>query len=158
SLAKPPIALCEVQAYVYDAKKGAAKLARALGHTTIAKRLDKQADELKEKFNRAFWDEELGTFVLALDGDKKPCRVVASNAGHTLITSIADQEKAKRVADRLLSDDMFTGWGIHTLSRKEKRYNPMSYHNGSVWPHDVAIIARGFSKYGLVSETLQLTN
>jgi len=158
SLAKPPVALCEVQAYVYDAKKGAAKLAKALGHTTIAKRLEKQAEELKVKFNKAFWDEELGTFVLALDGNKNPCRVVASNAGHTLITSIAGEEKAKRVADRLLRDDMFTGWGIHTLSRNEKRYNPMSYHNGSVWPHDVAIIARGFSKYGLVAETLQLTN
>jgi glycogen debranching enzyme len=158
SLAKPPIALCEVQAYVYDAKKGAAKLAKALGHTTTAKRLEKQADELKIKFNNAFWDEELGGYVLALDGDKKPCKVVASNMGHTLITSIAEEEKARRVAERLLRDDMFTGWGIHTLSRNEKRYNPMSYHNGSVWPHDVAIIARGFSKYGLAAETLQLTN
>ena len=158
SLAKPPIALCEVQAYVYDAKKGAAKLARVLGYTTIAKRLEKQAEELKIKFNEIFWDDELGTYVLALDGDKKACRVVASNAGHTLITSIAGEEKAKRVADRLLRDDMFTGWGIQTLGKNEKRYNPMSYHNGSVWPHDVAIIARGFSKYGLASETLQLTN
>jgi glycogen debranching enzyme len=129
-----------------------------LGHTTTAKRLDKQAEELKSKFNQAFWDEELGTYVLALDGDKKPCRVIASNAGHTLITSIAAEDKAKRLAGRLLADDMFTGWGIHTLGKKEKRYNPMSYHNGSVWPHDVALIARGFSKYGFAAETLQLTN
>lgn len=158
SLAIPPIALCEVQAYVYDAKKGAAKLAKVLGHTTTAKRLEKQADELKEKFNKTFWDEELETYVLALDGNKNPCRVVASNAGHTMVTSIADVDKAKRMTERLMRNDMFDGWGIRTLSSNEKRFNPMSYHNGSVWPHDVAIIARGFSKYGLIPETIKLTN
>jgi glycogen debranching enzyme len=158
TLAEPPIALCEVQAYVYDAKKGAAKLARVLGHTSTAERLEKDAEMLKQKFNEAFWDEELGTYVLALDGNKKPCRVVASNAGHTLLTSITDSEKAKRIAQRMLQEDMFSGWGIRTLSKNEKRYNPMSYHNGSIWPHDVAIIARGFSKYGLSDETLQLTS
>lgn len=156
-LAEPPIALCEVQAYVYDAKKGAARLAKVLGHTSMADRLAKEAEQLKQKFNEAFWDAGLGTYVLALDGNKKPCRVVASNAGHTLLTSIADIEKAKLIAGRLLKKDMFTGWGIRTLSKHEVRYNPMSYHNGSVWPHDVAIIARGFSKYGLSDETLQLT-
>jgi glycogen debranching enzyme len=158
TLAEPPIALCEVQAYVYDAKKGAAKLARVLGKIEMADRLEKDAEELKLKFNEAFWDEDQGTYVLALDGNKKPCKVIASNAGHTLLTSIADTEKAKRIANRLLQEDMFSGWGIRTLSSKEKRYNPMSYHNGSVWPHDVAIIARGFSKYGLSDETLQLTS
>lgn len=157
TLAEPPIALCEVQAYVYDAKKGAAKLARVLGHTKKAERLENDAEALKQKFNQAFWDEELGTYVLALDGKKKPCRVVASNAGHALLTSITDAEKARRIAKRLLQVDMFSGWGIRTLSKYEKRYNPMSYHNGSIWPHDVAIIARGFSKYGMSAETLQLT-
>lgn len=158
TLAEPPIALCEVQAYVYDAKKGAAKLARVLGHAAMAERLEKDAEVLKKKFNEAFWDEELGTYVLALDGNKKPCRVVASNAGHTLLTSIADTEKAKRIANRLLQEDMFSGWGIRTLGQNEKRYNPMSYHNGSVWPHDTAIIARGLSKYGLSEETIKLTS
>ncbi|MER3471552.1 MAG: amylo-alpha-1,6-glucosidase [Chitinophagaceae bacterium] len=158
ALAEPPIALCEVQAYVYDAKKGAAKLAKVLGYDSMAERLEKDAELLKQKFNEAFWDEQLETYVLALDGKKQPCRVVASNAGHTLLTSIVEPEKAKRIAKRLLQDDMFSGWGIRTLSKNEKRYNPMSYHNGSVWPHDVAIIARGFSKYGLSEETLQLTS
>jgi glycogen debranching enzyme len=158
TLAELPIALCEVQAYVYDAKKSAAKLAKVLGHSSMAERLEKDAEALKQKFNEAFWDEELGTYVLALDGTKKPCRVVASNAGHTLLTSIADTEKAKRIAQRLLKEDMFSGWGIRTLSKKEKRYNPMSYHNGSVWPHDVALITRGFSKYGMADETLKLTS
>jgi glycogen debranching enzyme len=157
-LAEPPISLCEVQAYVYDAKKSVAKLARILGHNSMAERLEKDAEKLKLKFNEAFWDDELGTYVLALDGNKKPCRVVASNAGHTLLTSIVDSDKAKRIAQRLLKEDMFSGWGIRTLSKNEKRYNPMSYHNGSVWPHDVAIIARGFSKYGLADETLQITS
>jgi len=157
-LADPPIALCEVQAYVYDAKKGAAKLARILEHHSMAERLEKEAEALKQKFNEVFWDDEAGTYVLALDGKKKPCRVVASNAGHALITSIADEDKAARIAKRLLQEDMFSGWGIRTLSKNEKRYNPMSYHNGSVWPHDVAIIARGFSKYGLIDETLKLTS
>src|SRR5207247_1380537 len=121
SLARPPIALCEVQAYVYDAKKGAAKLGRVLGHTTTAEQLEKQAGELKEKFNQAFWDNDFGTYTLALDGNKKPCRVVASNAGHTLISSIAHVEKAKRMAQRLLQDDMFNGWGIRKFDSGEIR-------------------------------------
>lgn len=158
TLAEPPIALCEVQAYVYDAKKGAAKLAKVLGYDSMSERLEKDAELLKQKFNEAFWDEQLGTYVLALDGKKQPCKVVASNAGHTLLTSITEPEKAERIARRLLQEDMFNGWGVRTLSKNEKRYNPMSYHNGSIWPHDVAIIARGFSKYGLREETLQLTS
>jgi glycogen debranching enzyme len=158
TLADPPIALCEVQAYVYDAKKGAAKLAKVLGHGAMAERLEKAAEELKVKFNETFWDEELGTFVLALDGNKRPCRVVASNAGHVLITSITDKQKAEQVSKRLLEEDMFSGWGIRTLSKREQRYNPISYHNGSVWPHDVAVIAKGFSKYGFAEETQKLTS
>lgn len=158
TLAEPPIALCEVQAYVYDAKKGAAKLARILGNKAMAERLEREAEELKAKFNEAFWDEELGSYVLALDGHKKPCKVVTSNAGHVLLTSIADAQKATKLSDRLMQNDLFCGWGIRTLSSKEQRYNPMSYHNGSVWPHDVALIAKGFSKYGFAEKTQQLTS
>jgi glycogen debranching enzyme len=156
-LAPTPIALCEVQAYVYEAKKGAAQLATLMGDTSLAEKLQQEAAHLKNEFNRKFWDEELGFYVLALDGNKKPCRVITSNAGHCLFTSIADGDKAERVAERLMQPDMFSGWGIRTLSKKEKCYNPMSYHNGSVWPHDVALIARGLSKYGFVNEAVKLT-
>lgn len=157
TLVVPPVALCEVQGYVYDAKIQASMLAAALDDTKLAVKLKKEAEELKRRFNEQFWDEELQCFVLALDGQKKPCRVVTSNAGHCLFSGIADDDKAKKVAARLLQDDMFTGWGIRTLSSKEVRYNPMSYHNGSVWPHDVAIIAMGFARYGLQQEVLTLT-
>lgn len=158
TFAPSPIALCEVQGYVYDAKKQAAKIAAALGYTDNSLKWESEAAQLKRNFNEQFWDEELSCYVLALDGRKKSCRVVTSNAGHCLFTSIADDEKAKKLAKRLLQPDMFTGWGIRTLGMWEKRYNPMSYHNGSVWPHDVAIIGRGFSKYGLIPETLQITS
>ncbi len=144
-----PIALCEVQGYVYAAKRGAAKLARALGDPARAERLDAEAAELQLRFDRAFWCDELGTYALALDGEKRPCRVVTSNAGHCLFTGIALPERAPRVAERLLADDMFSGWGVRTLSTDERRYNPMSYHNGSVWPHDNALIAQGLARYGM---------
>lgn len=149
-LAEGPVALCEVQGYMYAAKKEAAALARLLGKTELASRLNAEADELQRKFNEVFWDEELGAFVLALDGDKKPCRVVSSNAGHALFTGIADHEKARRVADTLLAEEHFSGWGIRTVGTKEARYNPMSYHNGSVWPHDNALTAYGLASYGLL--------
>ncbi|HXS35297.1 MAG TPA: amylo-alpha-1,6-glucosidase [Flavipsychrobacter sp.] len=156
NLATPPISLCEVQGYVYDAKIQIAKLATVLGYNNTADRLSKEAADLKKRFNKQFWDEKLQCYVIALDGDKKPCRITASNAGHCLFSGIADEDKAVKVSKTLLSEDMYSGWGVRTLSRKEVRYNPMSYHNGSVWPHDVAIIAKGFSRYGLDSETLQL--
>jgi Glycogen debranching enzyme len=122
----------------------------------LSDKLRREADLLKDKFNQVFWDDELGTYVLALDGDKKPCRVVASNAGHTLFAGIATDERAHKTAQVLMQDDMFTGWGIRTLSSKSARYNPMSYHNGSVWPHDTALIAYGMSRYGLINEALRL--
>ena len=147
-LAEGPIALCEVQAYLYAAKKEAAGLSRLLGKDELAASLRTEAEELKKKFNEVFWDEELGTYVLALDGNKKPCRVVSSNAGHALFSGIADPEKALRVAESLLSEDVFSGWGIRTIGAKERRYNPMSYHNGSVWPHDNAMTAYGLAAYG----------
>ena len=147
-LAEGPIALCEVQAYLYAAKKEATGLSRLLGKDELAASLRTEAEELKKKFNEVFWDEELGTYVLALDGNKRPCRVVSSNAGHALFSGIADPEKALRVAESLLSEDVFSGWGIRTIGAKERRYNPMSYHNGSVWPHDNAMTAYGLAAYG----------
>ncbi|UKJ08533.1 amylo-alpha-1,6-glucosidase [Solitalea lacus] len=155
-LAFPPIALCEVQGYVYDAKIKAAELAKALGKTEKSIQLTNEAKKLKLLFNKRFWNEKSGWYALALDGKKNPCQVKSSNAGHTLYSEIADANKAKRLAENLLEEDMFSGWGIRTLATGEKRYNPMSYHNGSVWPHDVAIIASGFSKYGFHEKTMKL--
>ena len=148
SLAEPPIALCEVQAYVFAARRHAARLAAALGHADRAERLERQAEELREAFERAFWCEEIGTYALALDGRKQPCRVRTSNAGHCLFAGIASPERARRVAETLMANTSFSGWGIRTLDSGEARYNPMSYHNGSVWPHDNAIVAAGLSRYG----------
>lgn len=155
-LAEPAIALCEVQGYVYSAKLHAAKLACCLGETDLAEKLKAEAKTLKEKFNETFWDEDLQCFVLALDGNKKPCRVKSSNAGQVLFTEIADPDKAAKLAKTLMENDMFNGWGIRTLSSNEIRYNPMSYHNGSVWPHDVALIGYGLAKYGFREEASRL--
>lgn len=147
-LAEGPIALCEVQGYVYRARRYAAEMARALGNRSRSEQLRCQADSLKSQFEQNFWCEEMGTYALALDGDKRPCRVRASNAGHCLFGGIATPERAAAVARTLLSDDSFSGWGVRTLSSREIRYNAMSYHNGSVWPHDNAIIASGLARYG----------
>ncbi|HEX6979664.1 MAG TPA: amylo-alpha-1,6-glucosidase [Alphaproteobacteria bacterium] len=156
-LAEPPIALCEVQAYVYGAKSRAASMARALGLQAVAARLDHEAQALRERFEQAFWCEDLGTYALALDGNKQPCRVRTSNAGHALYTGIAAPERAVRVAVALMGRTSFSGWGIRTVASTEARYNPMSYHNGAVWPHDNAIIALGFARYGLKDHVARLT-
>jgi glycogen debranching enzyme len=156
TLAKGPIALVEVQAYVYGAWRAAAEIARRLGHAVKAVDYDRRAEVLRQAFDAAFFDEALGTYVLALDGDKKPCRVRSSNAGHALLTGIAMPERAQVVARTLLDAASFCGWGIRTLASTAARYNPMSYHNGSVWPHDNALIAAGFARYGLRSETARL--
>jgi len=155
-IARPPIALCEVQAYVYAARRRASALARVLGMDDRAARLGQQAETLRELFERAFWDDELSTYVLALDGDKRQCRVRASNAGHSLFGGIASAERAARVANVLLDGNMYSGWGIRTLASGEVRYNPMSYHNGSVWPHDNALIASGFGRYALTSQAARV--
>ena len=147
-LAKPPIALAEVQGYVYAAKQHASKMAALLEDPAMANDLAQQAAILKRRFNGQFWSEELQCFVIALDGKKRQCNVVASNAGQCLFTQIADHDKARMVADRLFMPDMFSGWGIRTLSKQAMKYNPMSYHNGSIWPHDNALIAYGLSLYG----------
>jgi glycogen debranching enzyme len=155
-LARGAVALCEVQAYVYAAKRHAAAICRALGHSATAARLEDQAEQLREHFEAAFWCEDLGTYALALDGAKQPCRVVSSNAGHALFAGIARPERAKRVAASLLGRECFSGWGVRTLSSAASRYNPMSYHNGSVWPHDNAILALGLARYGLKREVLRV--
>ncbi|MBI1214986.1 MAG: Bacterial alpha-L-rhamnosidase [Alphaproteobacteria bacterium] len=153
TLAEGAIALCEVQGYVYDAKKSAARIAAALGKKEDAERLAREAETLKEKFNADFWSEDLGTYALALDGKKNPCRVSTSNPGHLLYSGIVPEERAQKVAGRLMAPDMFSGWGIRTLSEKEKRYEPVKpprgYHNGTVWVHDSAICAAGFMRYGM---------
>lgn len=156
ALAEGPIALCEVQGYVYAAKLQAANLAAALGHDGTAQELGQQAQTLKERFEQAFWCEELATYALALDGQKHLCRVRASNAGHCLFAGIASPARAARVADTLLSEEFFSGWGIRTLASTEARYNPMSYHNGSVWPHDNALIAAGLARYGHKEAVLRI--
>jgi glycogen debranching enzyme len=151
-LAEGPIALCEVQSYVYLAKRLAAECARRLGFATRAEALDDEADYLKTRFEEAFWCEELNTYALALDGNKAPCRVRSSNAGQVLFSGIAHPERARRIAAHLMEPESFSGWGVRTVSTLERRYNPMSYHNGSVWPHDNSLIALGFSRYGAKSE------
>ena len=148
-LAEGPIALCEVQGYVYAAKCHAARLAVALGLTSVAARLEEEAAALRDRFEAAFWCEDLGLYALALDSAKKPCRVRTSNAGQVLLSGIASSERAARTASVLIDQDFFSGWGIRTVARSEVRYNPMSYHNGSIWPHDNALIALGFARYGL---------
>jgi glycogen debranching enzyme len=156
SLAEGPIALCEVQGYVYAAKRHAAALASILGHQAASTTLLQQAEALRAKFEAAFWCEDLSTYALALDGAKRPCRVVASNAGHALLTEIADPGRARRVAETLLGSACFSGWGVRTVALTAPRYNPMSYHNGSVWPHDNAIIALGLARYGIKDGVLKI--
>lgn len=156
SLASAPIALCEVQGYVYQAKKQAALLAFALGHYDRSRDLEQQAEVLRIDFAEDFWCEELGTYAIALDGDKRPCKVRSSNAGQCLYAGIASEEHARLIASGLMGDTFFSGWGIRTLASTEARYNPMSYHNGSIWPHDNALIAHGFCKYGFKPPVLTI--
>jgi glycogen debranching enzyme len=148
SLAEGPIALCEVQAYVYGAKRGLARAARRLGRPKRADALEADAARLREAFAEAFWCEDLGGFALALDGHKRRCRVRSSNSGHALLTGLAHPEHAEIVARTLLDPDYFSGWGVRTLAASAARFNPMSYHNGSVWPHDNALLAAGLARYG----------
>lgn len=147
-LAEGPIALVEVQGYVCEAKRLAAEMAAALGHDAQAARLHDEAERLFARFNDAFWSEELGTYVLALDGARRPCAVRASNAGHALLCGMAPPARARRVAEALTGPAFFSGWGIRTVAEGEARYNPMAYHNGSIWPHDNALIGAGLARYG----------
>ena len=156
ALATPPVALVEVQGYVYAAWQGIASLLARSGETVEAERLRRQAEELKARFNRDYWMEEQGCYALALQHDGRPAAVISSNPGHALWTGIAEGVCARRTIDRLMAPDMFSGWGIRTLSAKERAYNPIGYHLGTVWPHDNAILAAGFRRYGGDPEALRI--
>lgn len=147
-MAVGPMALCEVQGYVYEAKRRAAYCARLLNLPDRASELDMQAERLAARFEDAFWLPELNTYALALDGHKEPCAVRSSNAGHLLFSGMIRADRAAILADEMLRPRMFSGWGIRTIAKGEFRYNPMSYHNGSIWPHDNALIALGMARYG----------
>ncbi|HZD59747.1 MAG TPA: glycogen debranching N-terminal domain-containing protein [Anaerolineae bacterium] len=151
-----PIAMCEVQGYVYIAKLGAAKLLDLLGEGKRAAELRDEATRLKESFNQDFWMEAEGYFAEALDKNKNQVDAITSNPGHLLWSGIVDEEKAAILKERLLSPDMFSGWGIRTMSSKMWPYNPVSYHNGSIWPHDNSIIAMGLMNYGFYNEALKV--
>jgi glycogen debranching enzyme len=156
SLAEGPIALCEVQGMVFAAWRTAARLAALLGHGARADGLAARAEQLRARFEKAFWCERLGTYALALDGRKRPCEVSTSNAGQCLYTGIASPRRAARVAATLLDTPAHSGWGVRTVAAPEARYNPMSYHNGSVWPHDNSLVAAGFARYGLKLQAQRL--
>jgi glycogen debranching enzyme len=153
-LAEGPIALCEVQGYVYAAWRGIADVALAIGRDRLAETLTEKAGRIRRRVEEQFWCPDLGTYAIALDGAKRPCRVVTSNPGHLLFTGLPCREHAGGVARSLVSPEVFSGWGVRTVSSAAARFNPMSYHNGSVWPHDSAIAARGLARYGFVDEAL----
>jgi glycogen debranching enzyme len=155
-LAEAPIALAEVQAYAFAAYSGAVELAGALGLAERAREFAMAAERLRQRFETMFWLDELATYALALDRDKQPCRVRASNAGHVLFAGLASPERAARVAETLMAPDSFSGWGIRTVAQDGARYNPISYHNGSIWPHDNGLIAMGFARYGLKRPLVRL--
>jgi glycogen debranching enzyme len=156
TLAKGPIAIAEVQAYVYGAWQAAAEIFRRLARPEGAAKFLARAEGLRRAFDTSFFDEDLGTYVLALDGDKRPCRVRSSNAGHALFTGIAYPERAAQITRTLMGASSFCGWGIRTIPSTEPRYNPMSYHNGSIWPHDNALIASGLARYGYQMEAARI--
>ena len=156
TLAAPPIALCEVQAYVYEAKCEAAVLAKLLGRRDLAASLRSAAADLKRKFEQAFWCEDIGTYAIALDGSKRQCKVRSSNAGQVLWSNISSPQHAQRVIEGLREPDFYSGWGVRTIASGQSRYNPMSYHNGSVWPHDNALIAAGIAQYSHTADALKI--
>jgi glycogen debranching enzyme len=153
SLPEPPLALCEVQGYVYDAKRRVAKVARALGHTALADDLVAQADALKVRFNADFWMNDGSTYAVGLDANKQQIRAVTSNPGHCLWSGIVDETKASRLVRRMVMPDLLSGWGIRTLSERNPGYDPIGYHTGSVWPHDNSLIAHGMMAYGFAEES-----
>ncbi len=155
-LAEPPIRLCEAQAYAFRARLGLSALAKLLGDDALAGELRLEALRLKARFLEDFWEPERGFVSLALDGERRPCRVLSSNMGHCLWAQMLPAEHARRVAAHLVSDSMFSGYGIRTLASSEVAYNPLSYHNGSVWPHDNSILLEGFRNYGFVPELEKL--
>ncbi|BCW35852.1 amylo-alpha-1,6-glucosidase [Arthrobacter sp. StoSoilA2] len=157
TLAEPPIALCEVQAYVYIAYLSRAWMAYDAGDTAFGDELTDRAAQLKKRFNEQFWIPERGYYAIALDGKKRQVDACASNMGHCLWFGLVDEDKAPQVAERLMSPEMFSGWGVRTLASDMGAYNPASYHNGSVWPHDNAIIVAGLLRYGFVAEAQRIS-
>jgi glycogen debranching enzyme len=157
TLAEPPIALCEVQGYVYAAYTARAWMAYDAGETDLANEFADRAARLKKQFNEQFWIPERGYYAIALDGKKRQVDACASNMGHCLVYGLVDEDKADLVAERLMSPEMFSGWGVRTLASDMGAYNPASYHNGSVWPHDNAIVAAGLLRYGFVEEAQRIT-
>ncbi|MBZ9753308.1 amylo-alpha-1,6-glucosidase [Deinococcus sp. HMF7604] len=151
------VAVVEVQGYAYAAYRAAAAMYRTLGEATLAGEWDTRAGELQAAFQQAFWWPERGTYVHGLNGDKQPLRVLVSNAAHTLCTGIIAPEYAAQVARTVLGPELWSGWGLRTLGTQEPRYNPVSYHNGSVWPHDTALAALGLARTGLHAEAHQVT-
>jgi glycogen debranching enzyme len=151
-VAKPPIALAEIQGYVYNAYLARAHFAMEVGDEAVHRRYSQKALDLRTAFNRDFWLDDRGYIALGLDAEKKPIDSVTSNPGHCLWTGILDEDKGRAVAERIMSDELFTGWGVRTLSRSNPGYNPISYHCGSVWPHDSAIAAAGLMRYGYVED------
>jgi len=156
TLVKGPKALCELQGYVYDAWLRMAEVSDVLDEPAKARALREKAAALYRKFNEAFWDEASGFYAFALDGDKRPVLSVASNVGHCLTSGIVPAERARRVVERLMAPDMWSGWGIRTLSARHPAFNPYNYQTGSVWPHDNSIIALGFRRYGFAREAAQI--
>jgi glycogen debranching enzyme len=156
-LAEPPIALCEVQAYVYIAYLSRAWMAYDAGDVALANELTDRAAQLKKQFNEQFWMPERGYYAIALDGKKRQVDACASNMGHCLFLGLVDEDKAPLVVERLMSPEMFSGWGVRTLASDMGAYNPASYHNGSVWPHDNAIIVAGLMRYGFVAEAQRIS-
>ena len=151
SLMKGPKAMCELQGYVYDAWRRMAEIFAAIGQPDRAAELNMKADALYARFNDAFWDEEAGFYAYALDGEKRKVMSAVSNVGHCLWSGIIAPDRAARVVERLMAADMYSGWGVRTLSAAHRSFNPYSYHNGSVWPHDNGIIALGFRRYGFAA-------
>lgn len=154
--AKGPIALAEVQGYTYAARRLAAVLARALDRPERSRSLLEQAEAIKQGFDKAFWSDAIGTYAMALDDGHEPCLVRASNPGHCLFTGIVPQHRAEAVVTALMAEDMYSGWGVRTLSADAPRYNPTAYHNGSVWPHDNSILAAGMARYGYTRQALRV--
>jgi glycogen debranching enzyme len=156
SQVKGPKALCELQGYVFDAWLRLAEVFDVLGEPERSATLRRKAADLRARFEARFWCEEIGSYAYALDAEKRAVCTVASNAGHCLWSGIASEEHAQRVVERLLEADMWSGWGIRTLSAQNPAYNPFSYQRGSVWPHDNGIIALGFSRYGYFDEAARI--
>jgi glycogen debranching enzyme len=153
---KAPIALAEVQGYVYDAKLRMARLATIRGDAALTARLTREAALLRDRFEEAFWVEDQRYYAMALDGEKRQADAVGSNAGHCLWSGIVSPERARDVADKLLGPALFSGWGIRTYASNQRGYNPFGYHTGTVWPHDTSLAAAGLKRYGFQDEANRL--